>query len=44
MFNKIDRYILSKYLTTFFFCLLLMTVVVVVVDVSEKTDDFVKSK
>lgn len=42
--KKIDRYILSKYLTTFFFCILLMTVIVVVVDVSEKTDDFVKSK
>ncbi|MBS1510426.1 MAG: LptF/LptG family permease [Bacteroidetes bacterium] len=44
MLKKIDRYILFKYLTTFFFCLLLMTVIVVVVDVSEKTDDFVKSK
>ena len=44
MFKKIDRYILSKYLTTFFFCLLLFTAIVVVVDVSEKTDDFVKSK
>ncbi|MEI7736648.1 MAG: LptF/LptG family permease [Ferruginibacter sp.] len=44
MFKKIDRYIISKYLTTFFFCILLMTVVVVVVDISEHTDDFVKSK
>jgi lipopolysaccharide export system permease protein len=44
MLKKIDRYILFKYLSTFFFCLLLMTVIVVVVDVSEKTDDFVKSK
>jgi lipopolysaccharide export system permease protein len=44
MFKKIDRYILFKYLSTFFFCILLMTVIVVVVDVSEKTDDFVKSK
>ena len=42
--KKIDRYILSKYLTTFFFCLLLFTAIVVVVDISEKTDDFVKSK
>jgi lipopolysaccharide export system permease protein len=42
--KKIDRYILSKYLSTFFFCLILFTVIVVVVDVSEKTDDFVKSK
>jgi lipopolysaccharide export system permease protein len=42
--KKIDRYILAKYLTTFFFCLILFTAIVVVVDVSEKTDNFVKSK
>lgn len=42
--KKIDKYILVKYLTTFFFCLLLFTAIVVVVDISEKTDDFVKSK
>lgn len=40
----IDRYILTKYLTSFFYCLILFTAIVVVVDVSEKTDDFVKSK
>ena len=40
----IDRYILKKYLLTFFFCILLMTLIVVVVDISEKTDDFVKIK
>jgi len=39
----LDRYILGKYLTSFFFCILLMTAIVVVVDISEKTDDFVKS-
>ena len=42
--KKIDRYILSKYLTTFFFCLILLTAIVVIVDISEKTDNFVKSK
>lgn len=42
--KKIDRYILSKYLTTFFFCLILFTAIVVVVDISEKTNDFAKSK
>lgn len=41
--KKIDRYILGKYMTTFFFCLLLFTAIVVVVDISEKTDDFVKA-
>lgn len=40
----LDRYILGKYFSSFFFCILLMTVIVVVVDISEKTDDFVKSK
>ena len=42
--KKIDSYILKKYLTTFFFCLLLFTAIVVVIDISEKTDDFVRSK
>ena len=42
--KKIDSYILKKYLTTFSFCLLLFTAIVVVIDISEKTDDFVKSK
>ena len=42
--KKIDKYILSKYLSTFFFCLLLFTAIVVVIDISEKTEDFVKSK
>ncbi len=42
--KKIDRYILVKYLTTFFFCLILFTAIVVVVDVSEKTDNFIKSQ
>jgi lipopolysaccharide export system permease protein len=40
----LDKYIISKYLTTFFFCLILFTAIVVVVDISEKTDDFTKSK
>jgi lipopolysaccharide export system permease protein len=42
--KKIDKYILSKYLSSFFFCLLLFTLIVVVVDISEKTEDFVRSK
>lgn len=41
--KKLDRYILFKYLNTFFFCMLLFTAIVVVVDISEKTEDFVKS-
>jgi len=42
--KKIDWYILKKFLSTFFFSIFLFTVIAVVVDVSEKTDDFVKSK
>ena len=40
----LDKYILTKYLTTFFFCIILFTAIVVVVDISEKTDNFAKSK
>jgi lipopolysaccharide export system permease protein len=40
----IDKYILKKFLLTFFFCIGLMTLVVMVIDISEKTDDFVKSQ
>ncbi len=39
----IDRYILSKYLSSFFFCLLLFAAITVVIDISEKADDFTKS-
>jgi lipopolysaccharide export system permease protein len=41
--KKIDSYIFWGVLKTFFFCLLLFTLVVVVVDISEKTDNFVKA-
>ena len=44
MMKKIDWYILKKFLTTFFFAIFLFTIISVVVDVSEKTDDFVKSQ
>jgi lipopolysaccharide export system permease protein len=40
---KLDWYILKKFMVTFVFCMLLFTVVAVAVDISEKTDDFVKS-
>ncbi|HEX6916323.1 MAG TPA: LptF/LptG family permease [Chitinophagaceae bacterium] len=41
--KKIDWYILRTFIVTFFFVLLLFTVIGVVIDISEKTDDFVKS-
>jgi lipopolysaccharide export system permease protein len=41
--QKLDWYILKKFLVTFIFCLLLFTVIAVAVDTSEKTDDFVKA-
>ena len=41
--KKIDWYILRTFMVTFFFVLLLFTVIGIVIDVSEKTDDFVKS-
>jgi lipopolysaccharide export system permease protein len=42
--KKIDSYILKKYLSTFFFCILLFSAIVVVIDISEKTEDFVRLK
>ncbi|MBH2004713.1 MAG: LptF/LptG family permease [Sphingobacteriia bacterium] len=42
--KKLDWYILRKFLTTFFFAIFLFAVIAVVIDVSEKTDDFVKSQ
>lgn len=41
--TKLDWYILKKFLSTFFFCMIIMTTLAVAVDISEKTDDFVKS-
>lgn len=41
--KKLDWYILNKFLSTFFFAILMFTLISVVVDISEKTDDFVKS-
>jgi lipopolysaccharide export system permease protein len=41
--QKLDWYILKKFLVTFVFCMLLFTVIAVAVDSSEKTDDFVKA-
>lgn len=40
----IDRYILKKFFLTFFFFLIALTVLVVIIDLSEKTDDFAKTK
>ena len=41
--QKIDWYILKRFLVTFIFCLLLFTAIAVAVDSSEKTDDFVNA-
>ena len=38
--NKIDRYIIKKFLGTFFYTLTLLLLVVIVIDISEKIDDF----
>ncbi len=39
--QKLDWYILKKFLVTFIFCMLLFTAIAVAVDSSEKADDFV---
>ena len=41
--NKIDRYIIKKFLGTFFYSLLLLLLVVIVIDFSEKIDDFIQN-
>src|SRR3954465_10269419 len=41
--KKLDWYIIKSFLVTFFFSIFLFTVIAIVVDISEKTDDFVKS-
>jgi len=40
--NKIDRYIIKKFLGTFFYSLVLLLLVVIVIDFSEKIDDFMQ--
>jgi len=41
--KKLDWYILNKFLKVFFFSIFLFAIIAVVIDISEKTDDFVKS-
>jgi lipopolysaccharide export system permease protein len=42
--KTIDWYILKKFFITFFFFLIALTVLVIIIDLSEKTDDFAKTK
>ncbi|GAC1384626.1 MAG: LptF/LptG family permease [Ginsengibacter sp.] len=42
--KKLDWYILNKFLKTFFFALLLLNIVLIIIDLSEKADDFVRTK
>lgn len=41
--NKLDRYILKKFIFTFVYGIVLLTFVTIVIDISEKADDFVQS-
>lgn len=41
--KKLDWYIIKNFLVTFFYSIFLFTVIAVVIDLSEKTDDFVRS-
>lgn len=41
--KKIDWYIFWKFISTFFFSVILLTVISTVIDMSEKTDDFVRN-
>ncbi|MEZ4915435.1 MAG: LptF/LptG family permease [Chitinophagales bacterium] len=44
MLKKLDLYIIKKLLGTFFFILMLLVLIAVVIDLSEKTDNFIKSE
>ena len=44
MFNKLDRYILKKFMATYFYAIGLIVILVVVFDLSEKLDDFIENK
>ena len=41
--NKIDIYIIKKFLGTFFYALILLLLVVIVIDISEKIDEFMQN-
>jgi lipopolysaccharide export system permease protein len=43
MLKILDWYIIKKFITTFVFAILLLTFITVVIDLSEKSDDFLKS-
>lgn len=44
MLNKLDRYILKKFLLTYFYAIGLIVILVVVFDLAERLDDFLENK
>jgi lipopolysaccharide export system permease protein len=44
MLNKLDRYIIFKFLGTFLFMVMIILAVSIVIDVAEKIDDFIERK
>lgn len=44
MLNKLDWYIIRKFLGTFFFAIALIIVIVIIFDLSEKVDDFIEKR
>lgn len=42
--NKLDRYIIGKFLGTFVFMVMVFILLIVVIDVAEKIDDFIERK
>lgn len=41
-FNRIDRFIIKKFLSTFVFMVLVILLIITVIDVAEKMDDFIE--
>ena len=40
----IDRYVITKFISTFLFAIILFTVISIVIDITEKLDDFLDNK
>lgn len=43
MLKKLDRYIISKFLSTFFYALGLISAISIIIDLAEKIDDFIQN-
>lgn len=43
MLTRLDRYIISKYLSTFFFTVVIFSLISIIIDISQKLEDFIEN-